>query len=103
MPLIKILLLNLWVAIGYFSAGVIGDLLTIEPSNSSPVWPAAGLALAVMLLYGWRVLAGLFVGIFFTQVYVSFDGVVTEALKNGVSLILIKVFASSAQAVIAAC
>ncbi len=100
MPLIKILLLNLWVAIGYFSTGVIGSLLTIEPSNSSPVWPAAGVALAVMLLYGWRVLVGLFVGIFFTQVYVSFDGAVTEGLKNGVGLILIKAFASSAQAVI---
>ncbi len=100
MSVIKPILLNLLIAIAYFAGGVIGELLALEPSNSSPVWPSSGIALAVMLLYGWRVLPGLFVGIFCTQIYVSFGGEIIEGFQNALVLTLIKSFASSAQAIL---
>ncbi len=100
MHYIRNIFLNFWVAIAYFLGGMVGNLLAIEPSNSSPVWPSSGLALAVLLIYGWRVLPGLFIGIFCTQLYVSFGFSVFEALENTFVITLVKAFASSAQAVI---
>ena len=100
MPVIKVVSLNLFVAVAYFLGGVVGELLALEPSNSSPVWPPSGIALAVMLLYGWRILPGLFFGIFCTQAYVSFGGAITEVFQNALGLTLIKSFASSAQAIL---
>lgn len=98
MPLINNLIINFLVATAYIAGGVIGDLLAVEPSNSSPVWPSSGIALAVMLIYGWRVLPGLFVGIFCTQVYVSFGFSFINALEASLVLTTIKAFASAAQA-----
>jgi len=95
---IKTVLLNIWIAIAYIAGGVIGDLLALEPSNSSPVWPASGIALAAMLCYRWRILPGLFIGIFCTQLYVSFGWSISEALEKAFTITLIKAFASSAQA-----
>jgi len=100
MPLIKTIFLNLCIAIAYFAGGVVGDLLALEPSNSSPVWPSAGIALAVMLIYGWRILPGLFIGIFYAQIYVSFGFEIIEAFESAFSLTLIKALASTAQAVL---
>jgi integral membrane sensor domain MASE1 len=100
MPIQKTILLNIWVAFAYFLAGTIGDLLSLEPSNSSPVWPASGVALAMTLIYGWRILTGLFVGVFFTQIYVSFGWAIIDALDNALAITLIKAFASSLQAIV---
>ncbi|MFK5948217.1 MAG: EAL domain-containing protein [Methylococcales bacterium] len=100
MHYIRNIFLNFWVAIAYFLGGMVGNLLAIEPSNSSPVWPSSGLALAVLLIYGWRVLPGLFIGIFCTQLYVSFGFSVIEALENTFVITLVKAFASTAQAII---
>jgi len=100
MLVIKAFLINLFIAIAYLSGGVIGDLLAIEPSNSSPVWPSSGIALAVLLIYGWRILPGLVVGIFCTQIYVSFGGEISTAIETALGLLAIKAFASSAQAIL---
>jgi len=97
---IKSFYLNSLVALAYFLGGVIGSLLALEPSNSSPVWPAAGIALAVVLIYGRRILPGLFVGVFGTQLYISFgaDSVTTASFI----LTLIKAIASCLQAMVGA-
>jgi len=100
MPLIKLILINFWVAVAYCAGGAIGDLLALEPSNSSPVWPSSGIALAVVLIYGWRVIPGLFIGIFCTQIYLSFGFSIIEALQAAFALTLIKAFASTAQAIL---
>lgn len=100
MPSAKTFVLNLWVATAYFAGGFIGELVKIEPSNSSPIWPAAGIALAAMLIGGWRVLPGLFAGIFITQVYVSVDGGIPEALVSFLFITTVKAIASFAQAVL---
>ncbi|MCF7971052.1 MAG: EAL domain-containing protein, partial [Methylococcaceae bacterium] len=102
MHFIKSFYLNSLVALAYFLAGVIGSLLAIEPSNSSPVWPASGVALAVVLIYGRRVLPGLFVGIFCTQVYISFDSITVNVIPNVLLLTFIKACASCLQAIVGA-
>lgn len=50
------------IAIAIFFAAKLSQHLTTPPSNASPVWPGAGIALAVTLLYGPRALIGIFIG-----------------------------------------
>ena len=45
-------------ALGYLVLGMAGLLLAIPPGYASPVFPAAGLALACVLRFGWRALPG---------------------------------------------
>jgi len=53
------------VAVVYFLAGRLGQATTnIRSSNLGPVWPASGIALAAVLLWGYRVWPGLAVGTF---------------------------------------
>jgi signal transduction histidine kinase/sensor domain CHASE-containing protein len=60
-------------AVVYFAAGRIALLLAIPPGYASAVWPAAGLALAGVLLFGYRLSAGVLLGSFLTNIWTSFD------------------------------
>jgi signal transduction histidine kinase/ActR/RegA family two-component response regulator len=61
LPLIGIL------ALVYFFAGKLGlQLATFHPS-ATPVWPPSGIALAALLLCGYRVWPGVFIGAFFVN------------------------------------
>ena len=51
-----------WLVVGYLVLGALGLLLAIPPGYASPVFPAAGLALAAVLLFGNRVLPGVWLG-----------------------------------------
>jgi len=57
---------QIWVVIlAYFIAGKLGQATTsIRSSNLGPVWPAYGIALSSILLYGYRVWIGVAVGAF---------------------------------------
>ncbi len=50
------------IALAIFVAAKLSQHLTTPPSNASPVWPGAGIALAVTMLYGPRALIGIFLG-----------------------------------------
>ncbi len=50
------------IAAAVFLAAKLSQHLTTPPSNASPVWPGAGIALAVALHYGPRGLIGVFLG-----------------------------------------
>jgi PAS domain S-box-containing protein len=56
-------------AIAYFVAGRVGQLLAAPPNYSTAVWPASGIALAGLLLYGYRVWPGLFLGAFLVNAW----------------------------------
>ena len=74
MPKLKSLIYtNLLAGFGYFVAGWLGTLLATQPSNASPIWPAAGVALAVMLVCGDSVLPGIFLGALAAQFYAFLD------------------------------
>jgi len=70
---IRYININLAVACGYFIFGYFGTLLATPPSHASPVWPASGFALAVALVYGKRIVPGLFIGILLLQIYSFLD------------------------------
>ena len=53
---------NLAAALGYFMAGEAGMMLAIPPSNAAAVWPAAGIALALMTIFGKKILPGILLG-----------------------------------------
>ena len=50
--------LNLALALGYAVLGGAGLMLGSPPSFATPIFPAAGLGLAVVLVYGMRALPG---------------------------------------------
>lgn len=58
---------SLWVRVsllglGYLGLALISRLLALPPGFASPVWPAAGLALGALLVWGWRCWPGVFLG-----------------------------------------
>ena len=52
------------VCLAYFAAGRLGLSVPFTSGNVSPVWPASGLALAAVLLWGYEVWPGIAVGAF---------------------------------------
>lgn len=58
----KIIRHNAYAATGYVLLGFLGLLLAIPPGYASPVFPAAGLALALTLVSGYRLLPGIWIG-----------------------------------------
>ena len=55
-------------AVIYFIAGKLGLMLASLHASASPVWPAAGMALAALLLFGYRICPAIFVGAFLVNV-----------------------------------
>ncbi len=51
-------------ALAYVVAGLLALQLAIPPGYASPLWPAAGIALACVLRFGWPALAGVLIGSF---------------------------------------
>src|SRR5438045_4641055 len=52
----------------YFIAGKFGLMLAFLHKSASPVWPPAGIALAALLVLGYRVWPAIFVGAFLVNV-----------------------------------
>jgi PAS domain S-box-containing protein len=59
-------------AAAYFTAGRLALLLAIPPGYASPVWPAAGIALAGVLLWGPAMVPAIWLGSFATHLANSF-------------------------------
>ena len=59
-PLLQVLAL----ALAYYAAARLGLLLAFDGSNASPLWPPSGIALAAVVLFGRRMLAGVALGAF---------------------------------------
>lgn len=57
----------------YLVTGWCGILLATQPSNASPIWPAAGVALAFMLVFGRTVIPGILLGALLCQSYAFMD------------------------------
>ena len=56
--------LILLIAVAYFLFGLLGLQITVPLSQASAIWPPAGMALASILIYGSRILPGIFIGNF---------------------------------------
>ncbi len=55
------------VAIIYFATGKLGLHFASLTASSSPVWPATGIAFAALLILGFQIWPGIFIGAFFVS------------------------------------
>src|SRR5438094_446544 len=80
LPLIGIL------AVIYFMAGELGLMLASLHASASPVWPPAGIALAGLLLLGYRAWPGSFIGAFLVNVTTAGNVATSLAMATGNTL-----------------
>src|SRR5215468_12338429 len=70
----------------YFGAARLGLSLAPLHKNVSLVWPPAGIALAALLLYGYRVWPGIALGAFFASVTTGVGPVISVGIALGNTL-----------------
>src|SRR5216117_2290024 len=70
-------------AVIYFIAGKLGLMLASLHANASPVWPPAGIALAAILLLGYRAWPAIFVGAFLVNLTTAGDIATSVAIATG--------------------
>src|SRR5215475_1072101 len=80
LPLIGIL------AVVYFIAGKLGLMLASLHASASPVWPPAGIALAALLLLGYRIWPAIFIGAFLVNVTTAGNAATSFAIAIGNTL-----------------
>jgi TolB-like protein/integral membrane sensor domain MASE1/class 3 adenylate cyclase/Tfp pilus assembly protein PilF len=80
LPLIGIL------AVIYFIAGKLGLMLASLHASASPVWPPAGIALAALLLLGYRAWPAIFIGAFLVNVTTAGNAATSFAIATGNTL-----------------
>src|SRR5215469_13772320 len=80
LPLIGIL------TVIYFIAGKLGLLLASLHASASPVWPSAGIALAALLLFTYRVWPAIFVGAFLVNLTTAGNVATSVAIAAGNTL-----------------
>ena len=80
LPLIGIL------AVIYFAVGKFGLMLASLHASASPVWPSAGIALAAILLLGYRVWPAIFIGAFLVNVTTAGNLATSVAIAIGNTL-----------------
>src|SRR6202790_2559781 len=54
-------------AVVYFVAGKLGLQLAYVHASATPVWPCTGIAIAALLIFGYRVWPAIFAGAFFVN------------------------------------
>src|SRR5213594_1315636 len=70
----------------YFIAGKLGLSLAFLNASASPVWPPAGIALAVLLLFGYRIWPAIFVGAFLVNATTAGNVATSLAIATGNTL-----------------
>src|SRR5467141_3885174 len=75
-----------FLAVIYFIAGKLGLMLASLHASASPVWPPAGIALAALLLLGYRVWPAIFIGAFLVNVTTAGNVATSFAIATGNTL-----------------
>jgi PAS domain S-box-containing protein len=70
----------------YFIAGKLGLMLASLQASASPVWPPAGIALAALLVLGYRAWPAIFVGAFLVNVTTAGNVATSLAIASGNTL-----------------
>src|SRR5947207_4588404 len=70
----------------YFVAGRLALLLAIPPGYATAVWPAAGLALGCILLFGNRAWPGVIIGSFLVHFWTSLDTATFGGIAKSVTV-----------------
>src|ERR1043165_7795673 len=86
----------------YYGVGRLSLLLAIPPGYATAFWPPSGIALAGLLLCGYRAWPGVLVGSFLVNVGTAFDPGSIEAALLAVALPLSIATGATLQAVVGA-
>lgn len=70
---LRLSLLVLFTACMYFILARVSLYLQFQESNATPVWPPAGFAFAMVLIFGHRLAAGIFIGAFAANYLIFID------------------------------
>src|SRR5260370_3334722 len=81
----RLLLIGLLTLV-YFIAGKFGLILASLHASASPVWPPAGIALAALLVLGYRAWHAIFVGAFLVNVTTAGNVATSLAIASGNTL-----------------
>ena len=73
------------IALGYYVVGKLGLLLAIPPGYATAIWPASGIALAGVLMLGYRVWLGVLLGSFCVNIATAFDATSTQTIITSVA------------------
>lgn len=82
----QLILLNFICIAAYILGAYIGHLFILAPIGASPIWPPAGIAFAMFLLYRHQVLPGIFLGSLIAQTYIFFNGSSASSIVNSLLL-----------------
>jgi diguanylate cyclase (GGDEF)-like protein/PAS domain S-box-containing protein len=82
----KPLLQNILVAIAYFLFARLGLLLAVPPGYATAVWPSSGIALGAVLVGGYRLLPGVWLGSFAANLATGFDAATGVMLLRSLSI-----------------
>src|SRR5919108_5112687 len=77
---------NLAVVGAYFLAGKFGLSLAFFHASASAVWPPSGIALAALLLWGYRLWPGIFLGAFLVNITTQGSAATTLGIATGNTL-----------------
>lgn len=80
MPVLKTVVVIGAIAALYAITGLTSGLLAIPPGFSSPVWPAAGLALIAVLFYQRTAVLGVVIGSFLVNLSISQQSLLTPSM-----------------------
>lgn len=83
---VKLLKAFVLTAIGYLVFGLLGQTLAIPPGYATVIWPASGIALGACLIWGPVVLPAVFLGSFFTNLYISYGSDISVVLSSTIAL-----------------
>ena len=72
--------------LAYFGVGKLALMLAIPPGYATAVWPAAGIALAGILLFGLGVWPGILIGSFLVNIWIFFTASHPAAIFSSLSL-----------------
>lgn len=85
----RLIIANILLVIAYFVAGQFTLTLSLPPSGATPLWAPAGIALAAVLVWGYRLLPAVFIGDFLIAAYLF-------GLNDATSILLCMLFGSQA-------
>lgn len=77
----KIFLLNILLILIYLATGYAGVLLAVPPGYATVFWPAAGICVALVYVFGYRLLPGVFIGSLLLDVVVHLHDFTPPALQ----------------------
>lgn len=84
--LLRHLISILVVAAAYYGSAKLGLSLAFIHSNVSAVWPPSGLALAAVLLFGYRIWPGILLGAFLANAFTPVSLITAGAIAGGNTL-----------------